>query len=121
MASSNPGRTLAAERIKLRDGATKRRRLQLKRNRAVLCSAWLGINMNITNVKSIRFVNSDEDVGGDVLKVGARAVVERQCIDITITRRKPDGETYDTICECNKDQAVVIMNQLKSQLAARNN
>ena len=29
--------------MKLRDGATERRRLQLKRNRAVLCSAWLGI------------------------------------------------------------------------------
>ena len=42
MEKSQP-RTNSAERIKLRDGATERRRLQLKRNRAVLWSAWLGI------------------------------------------------------------------------------
>ena len=51
--SSNPQPnsvyTCIGKRIKLRDGATERRRLQLKRNRVVLCNAWLAINMKTTH------------------------------------------------------------------------
>ena len=38
--ASAPDLLAAWENLKLRDGATERRRLQRKRNRAVLCSAW---------------------------------------------------------------------------------
>lgn len=46
---------------KLRDGATERRRLQLKRNRAVLWSAWLGLCMKATK----EIIKQIDDLFGD--------------------------------------------------------